>query len=155
MINSGIFWDYVNVPLRLRDFKGFLVGLKNFISNHYVSFAKVYSRTRTITKRDQELIDSLDVFNYKFVNGNDTNAVDYIMMQSCYDVLRQKKTIDQAVIITGDGDFSDLLTNITSLGVQITLIYQKANYNERLFDKVNNAYSVNYIVSHAHDWWNT
>ena len=152
---SGIFWDYENVPLRHRDFKGFLKGLRNFISNHTIFFARVYVRERTITERDQDLIDSLGVFDYKFVNGNENNAVDYIVRQSCYDALRMKDTIKQALIITGDGDFSDLLSDINNLGVQILLIYQQANYNERLFDNVNNAFSVNYVVSHARDWWET
>lgn len=155
MTDSGIFWDYENVPLRHRDFKGFLVGLKNFISSHNIYFARVYARKRTITGLCQEHINSLEVFDYKFVKGNESNAVDYIMMQSCIDALRRNVNIKQAIIITGDGDFSDLLTNIESSGVHISLIYQKANYNECLFDKADNAYSVNYVVSHAHDWWLT
>ena len=155
MTDSGIFWDYENVPLRQRVFIVFLTAIRYFISTHNISFAKVYTHARTITSHDQDLIDSLDVFDYKFVNGNESNAVDLIMIQSCYDALRMKDNIQQALIITGDGDFSQLLSDINSLGVQILLIYQQANYNERLFDKVNNAYSVNYVVSHARNWWET
>jgi hypothetical protein len=153
MVNTGIFWDYENVPLRNRDHQGFLTAFRNFMLYNDIHYARVYARRFTISQLDQELINSLNIFDFKFVNGNNTNAVDFIMMQSCYDILRNNNHIRQAIIITGDGDFADLLSDISVLVDRIILIYQKANYNECLFDKVHSAYSVNFIVSNSHDWW--
>jgi len=110
-LNTGIFWDYENVPLRHRDFNEFLRGMSNFISYNEVTYAKVYARKNTITRREQELINTLETFRFKFVNGYEKNAVDYSMMKSCLDVVRLSGFFNQVLIITGDGDFSDLLND--------------------------------------------
>ncbi len=61
-LQTGIFWDYENVPLRNRDFNEFLQGMSNFINHNKVIYAKVYARKNTITRKDQDLITRVFLF---------------------------------------------------------------------------------------------
>lgn len=149
----GIFWDYENVPLRHKDYSGFLDALVNYYNAHTIAYAKIYARDRTMSDRDYELIEERHIFQFKFVEHNDKNAVDYVMMQSCLDVLRNKEEINHVLLLTGDGDFSDLADDLLDWKVTITLICQQQNVSSELLEYINKAYSVNLIAQNSSNWW--
>ncbi len=74
-------------------------------------------------------------------------------MQSCLDVVRLSGFFNQVLIITGDGDFSELLDELSDLGIKILLIVQKANYNENLLNYADRTVSVNFVSENPNNWW--
>ena len=72
------------------------------------------------------------------MKSNDPNAADYSMIESCISVLDSRPHISQVVIITGDGDFADLVESLPNH--YIVVICQEKNYNQFLIDLVDEAY---------------
>ncbi|MFW9853713.1 MAG: NYN domain-containing protein [Candidatus Thorarchaeota archaeon] len=150
---TGIFWDYENVPLRHTDWEDFLHGLRAYVNSNQVIFARVYVRKATLPIKDRELINALNIFDYKWIRKDDPNAADYSLIQSCLDVLKIHSQINHVLLVFGDADFLELTDQLHEWQVAISLICQSRNYSEDLRSEVHYAYSVHFVASHPQDWW--
>lgn len=150
---TGIFWDYENVPLRHKDWQQFLAALNHFAISNHVDFARVYARKKTITQFDREAIRKLNLFDFKWVKHDDPNAADYSLIRSCLDILGSHDQINHVLLLSGDGDFLQLIDQLQKLEVAVTLICQRKNYSKSLINEVHRAYTVDFLSQAPSYWW--
>jgi hypothetical protein len=149
----GIFWDYENVPLRKVNDAQFLEGLKAFIQQHEIAFAKVYCHANVISKAQQQDLQSSLRFTIKIVKNSAPNASDASLMRSCLDVLKHKPEITHVLLLTGDIDYTVLTNQLLQQGKAVILIGHKYNYNLKLVQEVHELLSVSLVASFPSNWW--
>ncbi len=151
--NVGIFWDYENVPLRQKDSGPFLRGLKSYIKQTKVAFARVYCRQLTMPPKREKEIRGIKPFDVKFTTLRGEDAVDMSLIQSCLQVLDDQPEIDHVLILTGDIDYAELVTQLKNWKVRVTLICQEGNHSPYLADATHRAYSVAFVAEFPQTWW--
>ncbi len=145
---SALFWDYENVPLRRKDRGRFLWAIVNMLNTFIFYFNRIYSRKSTKSPQDYgRLLEK--GFNknkhFKWISSNEPNAVDFSLIHSCIDVLNKHPLIIQVVLISGDGDFLPLVTQLPDH--YIVVICQRKNLNRKLIENVNRAYSGEALIT--------
>lgn len=149
----GIFWDYENVPLRQKDSKAFLKGLKSYISQNNVPFAHVYCRTQTLPVPREKEILSIRPFDVNFTSRPGEDAVDISLIQSCLKILDNHPNFNHVLILTGDIDYRELITQLKNRKIRVTLICQEGNHSPYLADATHRAYSVAFVAEFPKTWW--
>jgi uncharacterized LabA/DUF88 family protein len=152
-IKFGIFWDYENVPLRKDDYYEIFLGLKAFIEQHEIRYAKVYYRESTITQEDIKIIRDLKVFQFKQIKHNHKNAVDKTLIQSCLSIIKQYPEINQLLLISGDADFLPLLQNLFKQGIKVSILCQEGNKNRKFLEKASKVAFLSDLIHHPQSWW--
>jgi hypothetical protein len=151
---SALFWDYENVPLRRKDRGRFLWAIVNMINAFTFDFQRIYTRKSTISPRDykQLLEKGFDKGkHFKWIKSNEPNAVDFSLIRSCIDVMQKFPDITQVVLISGDGDFLPLVTQLPEH--YIVVICQRQNLNKKLIQTVSKAYSVEALITKTRKWF--
>ncbi|MHA2108258.1 MAG: NYN domain-containing protein [Candidatus Hodarchaeales archaeon] len=82
---------------------------------------------------------------------NKPNAVDFSLIQSCIDVMKTLPETTQIVLISGDGDFLPLISQLPNHS--IVVICQRQNLNKKLIQTVNRAYSVEALITKTRKWF--
>ncbi len=151
---SALFWDYENVPLRQKDRGRFLWAIVNMLNSFTFDFQRIYARKSTMSSHDykQLLAKGFDKDkHFKWIKINESNAVDFSLIRSCIDVMRNYPDITQFVLISGDGDFLPLVTQFPDHF--IVVICQRQNLNKTLIQTVNRAYSVEALITKTRKWF--
>lgn len=149
----ALFWDYENVPVPNKGGMSFLQALRNFFREHPVECAKIYAHEEIIPAEILKEIRKIGPFRVNWVTGAGENAADKVMMQSARDMIRIRPTIPIIVLITGDGDFQEILGEFGASGGRTILICGRQNYNYRLFKNSPHVFSTHFLSNHPGDWW--
>jgi hypothetical protein len=77
-LSSALFWDYENVPLRNNDWELFMDALDYIIDEINFEFIRIYSREKTMSDRDYEILTDRGYSdeNFKWVNSDESNAAE-------------------------------------------------------------------------------
>jgi len=145
---SVLFWDYENVPLRRKDHRRFLWAIVNMFNTFTFDFKRIYVRKSTMSSQGYRrlLTKGFDKSkHFKWILCNEPNAVDFSLIHSCIDILNRHPQITQVVLISGDGDFLPLVTQLPDH--YIVVICQRRNLNRKLIQTVNRAYSIEALIA--------
>jgi hypothetical protein len=149
----ALFWDYENVPVPKQKGKMFLRALRNFFQHHPPARARIYAHKEALPNDILKDIRRVGPFRVKWVMGMEANAADEVMIRSTRDTLKAQPNLPLLVLITGDGDFQELLGELGGGIGRTILICGQQNYNYRLFKQTYHAFSTIYIANHPSDWW--
>lgn len=149
----AIFWDYENVPFMNDYYHEMYNGLKAFIKNHQVQYAKVYYRKNSIGEQDLKIIKLLKPFQTKLVKDNKKNAVDRILIQSCESMIKSHPNITNVLLITGDMDFYNLIRFLQVCNIKVGILGRNKKDN-RLYDfPMHFRAVIDDLVSNPQSWW--
>lgn len=153
-VQTGLLWDYENVPLRSSDYHGFLLGLRFLFERYEIPFFQIFGRYRTISDDDyQLLVDQpyIDPESFKWIVNNSDNAVDYAIFKAAHSMISEFPEISQIILISGDGDFYELVDDLSNF--HMIAIYQEKSYDQHLVSRVNLSYSVEFISRNPQNWF--
>lgn len=130
----AVFWDYENVPLRHVDYKGFLKFIHHIMANWNLEFFRIYTRKSTLSDKDYHILKKIGIDplkHFKFVYSNGKNAVDNSMIAAIKSVVSNKPKIQNIVIISGDGDFTQTIQQLQSMKKKVFCIHQLRDQQSR------------------------
>jgi NYN domain-containing protein len=151
-VPTAIFWDYENIPFRHNDWRGFVAALNSFIKSNKICFAKCFYRENNVSEDDRILLQLVQRMKLKRVEGTEHNAVDKVIIQSCQNLISRNSEIKQVLIISGDGDYLPLVTNLKSKQINVSVICIRSHGNRRLIKNVV-LYPYEVLLNLPDEWW--
>jgi len=134
--SSAIYVDFQNTKLTAHQAK-FLVCFANQIAQiGRVGNKKVYADWKIESKDSAVYFHNLD-FECLNVPSNKKNNVDNKLIADC-----EREVADIIILVTGDGDFTNLVKSLKSKAKKVIVFYPPCIVNQNLIQSADAAYSV-------------
>jgi hypothetical protein len=133
----AIYVDFQNVKLTAPQAE-FLVSFANQFGD--LANQKVYADWKIESKDSAEYFYALG-FECLNVPSNKKNNVDNKLIADC-----ELEIANIVFLVTGDGDFTNLVNSLKSKGKKVIVFYQPGKVNQKLMQSVDAAYSVDKLT---------
>jgi len=140
-LSSSLYWDYQNV--RINSFNPYFARYCQTFANLHGSLLnqRVYSYWRNENESCEQRLYELD-FDCIDIPKTEKQSVDKKLIADCEKELSSTVSADILILITGDGDYKNLVRKWKDQGKQVFIFANSNNANQKLLGLANQYYFV-------------
>lgn len=137
----SLYWDYQNI--RINSFNPYLARYVQTFANLHGSLSsqKVYSNWRTENQSYEQRLYELG-FDCIDIPTTEKQSVDRKLITDCEKELNSTLSADILILITGDGDYKNLVRQWQAKGKKVIIFANSKNANQKLLGIADEYYFV-------------